>query len=850
MAFSCFDNTNYDYTAMANKPMLNGVTLQGDMNFEDLGLTDLVACCTQQYADDCIYPYMNEELDKKQGTLTEGQGICITEENEISVNADPALDCESLNAVQNCVVTEALNNKQNTLIEGTGVAICDNTISVDVDLAMSTTSTKPVANCAVSEAITCIMSCGYSAGNGICMTTDECGCFVISLAECINVPCDLTVNGKALINCPDLPALCHAGLDVCYKTGEAAATIGVDCNGKWSANNKEIATIDSGFEDMTLAVWNDTCKRFDCTETMHGSLNWNNCTDFSLCHSLDGQNEFKLKGTITCSDRSKAHCYESLECLDCDLLCETTSFSRYDIVGSPSCGRSLTTFCGCFVVEDDCHGYAYCNLVPDTNCTVAQAESHVNISPVNGCATYSEATCPDYTASLRVSASSGFAPLFCGAMIDCVVTCCDMNATFCASVCPGVFGFSILDCSIAVNTSGTMCPWSYSNLTFDSNPSYSICDVYPVCYYIDDLGTYCADCCYFCYDSGNSTYCSVELDAESYSPSTYYFNCLDYDGQTTTVTHDLYFFADDGTCAKVADEIVDNGVSTSCADVYMHTRVSVDICNDCCGSCLSADTMCCIYWACGDIVDVHFVTKFCRDYTQDVWLCQIGNTSAVHSIGADGQCVFQERLSDNGYANRYYSNGCWSDWSIIPDASCLCKIICPATICPFRICNTGSGAVECNNICYCLKSSHSADTLCNYVYVYACDITTGCRVYNFEYRVETVYHNLPQYKVNANAWHITYMNNYRRAGTYTRNIRIPDRFTECGNDYIEYTPIIPGALVEYTCECDTSDGTVYHSADLFYADPAAQREFDMIAASNSSIYAACFGAEVMIKPII
>ena len=75
MAFSCFDNTNYDYTAMANKPMLNGVTLQGDMHFEDLGLTDLVACCTQQYVDDCVYPYMNEELDKKQGTLIQGQGI-------------------------------------------------------------------------------------------------------------------------------------------------------------------------------------------------------------------------------------------------------------------------------------------------------------------------------------------------------------------------------------------------------------------------------------------------------------------------------------------------------------------------------------------------------------------------------------------------------------------------------------------------------------------------------------------------------------------------------------------------------------------------------------------------------
>ena len=45
MSFSCFDNSNYDYNALVNKPCVNGCILSGDMSFEDMGLTELV----QQY---------------------------------------------------------------------------------------------------------------------------------------------------------------------------------------------------------------------------------------------------------------------------------------------------------------------------------------------------------------------------------------------------------------------------------------------------------------------------------------------------------------------------------------------------------------------------------------------------------------------------------------------------------------------------------------------------------------------------------------------------------------------------------------------------------------------------------
>ena len=39
----------------------------------------------------------------------------------------------------------------------------------------------------ISQVIDRIMSCGYQAGNGIVMTTNQCGCHVISLADCVNV---------------------------------------------------------------------------------------------------------------------------------------------------------------------------------------------------------------------------------------------------------------------------------------------------------------------------------------------------------------------------------------------------------------------------------------------------------------------------------------------------------------------------------------------------------------------------------------------------------------------------------------------------------------------------------------
>ena len=111
----------------------------------------------------------------------------VVSDNTISVVGDNTLDAISENVIKNCAVTNGLNTKQDKLCEGRAICITGNCIAVKVDNFMDCTSTNPVANCVINKAIDCIMSCGYQAGNGIAMTTDQCGCHVISLADCVNV---------------------------------------------------------------------------------------------------------------------------------------------------------------------------------------------------------------------------------------------------------------------------------------------------------------------------------------------------------------------------------------------------------------------------------------------------------------------------------------------------------------------------------------------------------------------------------------------------------------------------------------------------------------------------------------
>lgn len=110
--------------------------------------------------------------------------VKYTKSDDVSIVIDSELSTTSENAVQNKVVTDALNNKQNKLT---------------IDSALSTTSTNPVQNKVVTNAVN--LKCGKIKSGTVSGTTNANGYLITNIPfdNLIFCAMDLGMNGYAII---------------------------------------------------------------------------------------------------------------------------------------------------------------------------------------------------------------------------------------------------------------------------------------------------------------------------------------------------------------------------------------------------------------------------------------------------------------------------------------------------------------------------------------------------------------------------------------------------------------------------------------------------------------------------
>lgn len=712
MSFSCFDNSNYDYNALVNKPCVNGCILSGDMSFEDMGLTELVQQYTLQYAEECIYPTVDNCLATKQDCLTPGLGICLCSDNTIQVVGDTTLDTASENVIKNCAVTNAmcnvyncidcaLNTKQDKLCAGCAICITGNCIAVNVDNIMNCTSTNPVANCAVNKAIDCIMSCGYQAGNGIKMTTDQCGCHVISLADCVNVVCDLSVAGCTSLNgtltvfgdiyqcgsaycahAEEVYSCCDciylrdgatsplatgdkSGFVALKYNGTANAVLAVDSTGTWRLGetdgdpNQVIATRAEtcNTKNNALAVWNCTCQCFDTTHSSDNQvLTWDNTCVESLQNSLNS-NHTKLKGEITNADTITIHDYDSFAKLETDIQKQDREFSRYDNVAGVACTFYMTNIfkyaqCGCCVDYSTlCEGPISCAQ----ECLRIEIPLNGDVPTVTGTTACPDATTKfaydfyDNTNTNIVSLYSQEDELY--NELECYVVK-DVN---CTTMLKKQY------CYIP-NKTGSMLNGCYSALDLTSDPSYCNLCTAQLCYTLDNIGIFCNDCTYYCYDSVSLGYCCIAIDENSYIPATYYFQ--HEDSYTQASCFDLVYNCDTSTCAVCGDCFIQP--STNCqsvCDFRIYRSLTLG----------QATVSCCYNAACTEVTYTccYPITAINTCVYENNYRLQIeesgnGRDYLVHSYGLPGNYIEQCRVYCGETATRNCchctNGGCWTNW--------------------------------------------------------------------------------------------------------------------------------------------------------------------------------------------
>lgn len=712
MSFSCFDNSNYDYNALVNKPCVNGCILSGDMSFEDMGLTELIQQYTLQYAEECIYPTVDNCIATKQDCLTPGLGICLCNDNTIQVAGDTTLDTASENVIKNCAVTNAvcnvyscidcaLNTKQDKLCAGCAICITGNCIAVKVDNIMDCTSTNPVANCAVNQAIECIMSCGYQAGNGIKMTTDQYGCHVISLADCINVVCDLSVAGCTSLNgtltvfgdiyqcgsaycahAEEVYSCCDciylrdgatsplatgdkSGFVALKYNGIANAVLAVDSTGTWRLGetdgdpNQVIATRAEtcNTENNALAVWNCACQCFDTTHSSDNQiLTWDNICVESLQNSLNS-NHTKLKGEITNADTVTIHDYDSFAKLETDIQKQDREFSRYDNVAGVACTFCMTNIfkyeqCGCCVDYSTlCEGPISCAQ----NCLRIEIPLNGDVPTVTG-----TTACPDAATKFAYdfydNANTNIVSLYSQEdelynELECYV----VKDAQCTTMLKKQY------CYIP-NKTGSVLNGCYSALDLTSDPSYCNLCTAQLCYTLDDIGIFCNDCTYYCYDSVSLGYCYITIDENSYIPATYYFQHEDH--YTQTSCFDLVYNCNTSTCAVCGDCFIQ--LSTNCqsvCDFRIYRSLTLGQATVSC--CYNATCTEVTYTCCYPITAIN-TCVYENNYRLQIEESGNGRDYLVHSYGLPGNYIEQCRVFCGETATRnccYCTNGgCWTNW--------------------------------------------------------------------------------------------------------------------------------------------------------------------------------------------
>lgn len=712
MSFSCFDNSNYDYNALVNKPCVNSCILSGDMSFEDMGLTELIQKYTLQYAEECIYPTVDNCIATKQDCLTPGLGICLCSDNTIQVAGDSSLDTASENVIKNCAVTTAmcnvyncidcaLNTKQDKLCAGCAICITGNCIAVKVDNIMDCTSTNPVANCAINKAIDCIMSCGYQAGNGINMTTDQCGCHVVSLADCVNVICDLSVAGCTSLNgtltvfgdiyqcgstyCTHAEEVysCHdciylrdgatsplatgdkSGFVALKYNGTANAVLAVDNTGTWRLGetdgdpNQVIATRAEtcNTENNALAVWNCACQCFDTTHSSDNQvLTWDDTCVLSLQNSLNS-NHTKLKGEITNADTITIHDYDSFAKLETDIQKQGREFSRYDNVAGIACTFCMTNIfkyaqCGCCVDYSTlCEGPISCAQ----ECLRIEIPLNGDVPTVTG-----TTACPDATTKFAYdfydNANTNIVSLYSQEdelynELECYVVK-DVNCTVMLKK---------QYCYIP-NKTGSMLNGCYSALDLTNDPSYCNLCTAQLCYTLDDLGIFCNDCTYYYHDTGSLGYCCITIDENSYIPATYYFQHEDSYAQASCF--DLVYNCDSSTCAVCGDCFIQP--STNCqsvCDFRIYRSLTLgQVTVSCCYNATCTEVT---YTCCYPITAIN-TCVYENNYRLQIEESGNGRDYLVHSYGLPGNYLEQCRVFCGETATRNCchctNGGCWTNW--------------------------------------------------------------------------------------------------------------------------------------------------------------------------------------------
>lgn len=712
MSFSCFDNSNYDYNALVNKPCVNGCILSGDMSFEDMGLTELVQQYTLQYAEECIYPTVDNCLATKQDCLTPGLGICLCSDNTIQVVGDTTLDTVSENVIKNCAVTNAvcnvyscidcaLNTKQDKLCAGCAICITGNCIAVKVDNIMDYTSTNPVANCVINKAIDCIMSCGYQAGNGINMTTDQYGCHVISLADCVNVVCDLSVAGCTSLNgtltvfgdiyqcgstycahAEEVYSCCDciflrdgatsplatgdkSGFVALKYNGTANAVLAVDSTGTWRLGetdgdpNQVIATRAEtcNTENNALAVWNCTCQCFDTTHSSDNQvLTWDDTCVLSLQNSLNS-NHTKLKGEITNADTVTIHDYDSFAKLETDIQKQGREFSRYDNVAGVACTFCMTNIfkyeqCGCCVDYSTlCEGPISCAQ----NCLRIEIPLNGDVPTVTG-----TTACPD--------AATKFAyDFYDNANTNIVSLYSQEDELYNELEC---YVVKDVQCTVMLkkqycyipNKTGSVLNGCYSALDLTNDPSYCNLCTAQLCYTLDNIGIFCNGCTYYCYDSVSLGYCCITIDENSYIPATYYFQHEDH--YTQASCFDLVYNCDTSTCAVCGDCFIQS--STNCqsvCDFRIYRSLTLGQATVSC--CYNATCTEVTYTCCYPITAIN-ACVYENNYRLQIEESGNGRDYLVHSYGLPGNYIEQCRVFCGETATRnccYCTNGgCWTNW--------------------------------------------------------------------------------------------------------------------------------------------------------------------------------------------
>ena len=712
MSFSCFDNSNYDYNALVNKPCVNGCILSGDMSFEDMGLTELIQQYTLQYAEECIYPTVDNCLATKQDCLTPGLGICLCSDNTIQVVGDTTLDTVSENVIKNCAVTNAvcnvyscidcaLNTKQDKLCAGCAICIAGNCIAVKVDNIMDNTSTNPVANCVINKAIDHIMSCGYQAGNGIEMTTDQYGCHVVSLADCVNVVCDLSVAGCTSLNgtltvfgdiyqcgsaycahAEEVYSCCDciflrdgatsplatgdkSGFVALKYNGTANAILAVDSTGTWRLGetdgdpNQVIATRAEtcNTENKALAVWNCSCQCFDTTHSSDNQvLTWDDTCVLSLQNSLNS-NHTKLKGEITNADTVTMHDYDSFAKLETDIQKQDREFSRYDNVAGVACIFCMTNIfkyaqCGCCVDYSTlCEGPISCAQ----NCLRIEIPLNGDVPTVTG-----TTACPDAATKFAYdfydNANTNIVSLYSQEdelynELECYVVK-DVNCTV----------KLVKQYCYIPNKTGSMLNGCYSALDLTSDPSYCNLCTAQLCYTLDDLGIFCNDCTYYCYDTVSLGYCCITIDENSYIPATYYFQ--HEDSYTQTSCFDLFYNCNTSTCAVCGDCFIQP--STNCQSVCdFRIYRSLTLGQSTISCCYNATCTEVTYTCCYPITAIN-TCVYENNYRLQIEESGNGRDYLVHSYGLPGNYIEQCRVFCGETATRnccYCTNGgCWTNW--------------------------------------------------------------------------------------------------------------------------------------------------------------------------------------------